>query len=188
MIWVTGICLLLIMHIIYTSAPDDIRWGKFELFWYNHHLFVFYFIITLFHGADMWNPNFWKYLLSPGALYLLERIIREIRSSEKFGVVSVIHMHSEIIKGKPSKVFQVQLEKRGAMRNFREGQYVFLKSPSISKYQWHPFTIASAPQEKTFTIIIRNQGKGTWTGKLEEYLQLLGGGKAHYKLVHRENG
>ena len=46
------------MHILYSSAFDSIRWGKFELFWYNHHLFIAFYFITLLHGKDYWNPNF----------------------------------------------------------------------------------------------------------------------------------
>ena len=57
---VTGTLLLLIMHILYSSAFDSIRWGKFELFWYNHHLFIAFYFITLLHGEDYWNPNFVK--------------------------------------------------------------------------------------------------------------------------------
>ena len=95
------------------------------------------------------------------------------------------HMES-MMQGKPSRVFALELEKRGAMASFRQGQYVFLKCPYVSGFQWHPFTIASAPEAKTFTCIIRNQGDGSWTGKVQEYLQAMSPGKQHYNLTHRD--
>jgi len=130
----------------------------------------------------MWNPNFWKYLLCPLVLYTIERTIRVVRSRLKVGIVSVCHMRSQ-----GSSVYAVEMEKKGAMRDFREGQYVFLRAPTISANQWHPFTIASAPECPTWKVIIRNQGPGTWTGKLQEYLKIMGPpGEDYYPLTHRD--
>merc|ERR1719499_2494301 len=91
-IWATGVLLLLIIHLLYCSAFNEIRFGKFELFWYNHHLFILFFFFTLIHGEGMWNPNFWKYFLVPGVLYAIERVIRRVHSRQKFGIVSVTHL------------------------------------------------------------------------------------------------
>jgi NADPH oxidase 5 len=30
---------------------------------------------------------------------------------------------------------------------FRPGDYVFVNIPTIAKYEWHPFTLSSAPEE-----------------------------------------
>ena len=29
--------------------------------------------------------------------------------------------------------------------NFKSGDYLFINIPEIAKYEWHPFTISSAP-------------------------------------------
>ena len=31
---------------------------------------------------------------------------------------------------------------------FNAGEYVYLNIPSVAKYEWHPFTISSAPEEE----------------------------------------
>ena len=46
----------------------------------------------------------------------------------------------------PTRVTHLVIKKP---RNFdyQPGDYVFLNIPSIAKYEWHPFTISSAPEE-----------------------------------------
>lgn len=44
------------------------------------------------------------------------------------------------------------------------GQYVFLKCPSISHLEWHPFTLTSAPEEDHFSVHVRIVGD--WTQAL----------------------
>lgn len=31
---------------------------------------------------------------------------------------------------------------------FKSGDYIFINIPKIAKYEWHPFTISSAPELK----------------------------------------
>ena len=46
----------------------------------------------------------------------------------------------------PSKVVHLIIKRP---RNFRfnAGDYIFINIPGIAKYQWHPFTISSAPEQ-----------------------------------------
>ena len=58
---------------------------------------------------------------------------------------------------------------------------MFIRIPEISTFEWHPFTISSAPEdEDQFTLHIR--AAGGWTNKLHEYfkeeLRLFEDGKA----------
>ena len=46
------------------------------------------------------------------------------------------------------------------------GQYVYLHVPSLSHWQWHPFSISSAPASGTLTLHIKNMGEKTFTGRL----------------------
>lgn len=41
------------------------------------------------------------------------------------------------------------------------GQYIFVKCPAVSKLEWHPFTLTSAPEEDYFSIHVRIVGD--WT-------------------------
>jgi predicted ferric reductase len=40
--------------------------------------------------------------------------------------------------------------------------------PHIAKYEWHPFTISSSP-DQTETIWLHIRAVGTWTKKLYDY-------------------
>ena len=53
---------------------------------------------------------------------------------------------------------------------FSCGQYLYLNIPSISPYEWHPFTISSAPSDGNVTCHIKKAPAGdhTFTGQLLE--------------------
>ncbi|XP_064013936.1 NADPH oxidase 5 isoform X2 [Pogoniulus pusillus] len=54
--------------------------------------------------------------------------------------------------------------------HYKPGDYIYLNIPAIATYEWHPFTISSAPeQQETFWLHIRSLGQ--WTNKLYEYFQ-----------------
>ena len=55
--------------------------------------------------------------------------------------------HTYIEKGEilPSRVAHLII-KKPANFDFRPGDYVYLQIPSIAKWEWHPFTISSAPE------------------------------------------
>ena len=37
--------------------------------------------------------------------------------------------------------------KRPQFFHFKPGDYVYINIPDIAKYEWHPFTISSAPEQ-----------------------------------------
>ena len=55
--------------------------------------------------------------------------------------------------------------KRPPNFNFKPGDYIFLNIPSIAYFEWHPFTISSAP-EQTDTISLHIRAVGHWTNSL----------------------
>jgi len=64
---------------------------------------------------------------------------------------------------------------------------VFIKLPAIAYFEWHPFTISSAPEEAdTFSVHVR--GVGQWTNKLYDHFQeaALGPGSLVPELAGRE--
>lgn len=54
-------------------------------------------------------------------------------------------------------------------QRFLPGMYVFVNVPTISKFEWHPFTISSAPEDKFISLHI--QRSGDWTRALYDNLQ-----------------
>ena len=44
---------------------------------------------------------------------------------------------------------------------YKSGQWLFLQVPEVSKFQWHPFTISSAPDDPYVSVHIRRAGDFT---------------------------
>lgn len=47
---------------------------------------------------------------------------------------------------------------------------MFIQIPCIARYEWHPFTISSAPEQKGF-IWLHIRSVGTWTNKLYDFFE-----------------
>eukprot|EP00461_Guttulinopsis_vulgaris_P003837 UN03838 len=76
-IFITGCILIGVIFILYPATKIEVKRGHFEIFWYSHMLYAVLFIVTLIHGKGMWGPNYWKWFVGPGAVYVLERLYRE---------------------------------------------------------------------------------------------------------------
>jgi len=175
--WVSGGLIVLSMLFIYSAAFENTKMGQFEIFWYNHHFFITFFGFLLSHGHYGYQSNFWRWFLLPGALYLLERILRLYRAYQPVALLSVTVM-------KPN-VFSLEFAKEGVFKTpYKEGQYLFLQCPPVSQIQWHPFTISSAPEEKGVTVHIRHYGDQSWTGQVLNYVSKLAPtlGQTYYTL------
>jgi len=152
------------LFIMVFFAVEKRRRAKFEQFWYSHHLFIIFFICWQFHGMFcMIQPDrppycsfnnigvFWRYWLGGGLIYIFERILREVRSRHRTYISKVIQH--------PSKVMELQIKKEKTTT--RAGQYIFLNCPDVSYFQWHPFTLTSAPEEDYISVHIRVVGDFT---------------------------
>lgn len=109
----------------------------------------------------------WKWVVPSLILFAIEIAIRKLRTWHPV-VVTKIVFH-------PSNVLELQMTKRRKMVRGVEkaetlvmdpGQYILLKCPQISKMEWHPFTLTSAPGDDYFSVHIRKVGD--WTTSLSE--------------------
>ncbi|NXY54449.1 NOX5 oxidase, partial [Callaeas wilsoni] len=55
---------------------------------------------------------------------------------------------------------------------FQPGDYVYLNIPAIAAYEWHPFSISSAPEQPE-TLWLHIRALGQWTTKVYEFFQQL---------------
>ena len=92
-----------------------------------------------------------RYWLVGGIIWIFERILREVRSRH-ITYISKVIQH-------PSNVMELQIKKEKTTT--RAGQYVFLSCPEVSYFQWHPFTLTSAPEEDYLSVHIRVVGDFT---------------------------
>ncbi|WWC62059.1 uncharacterized protein I303_104648 [Kwoniella dejecticola CBS 10117] len=169
----TGHVMLLIMFLMYTTAHSLIRKQCFEVFWYTHHL-AFFFMIGLYTHAtgcfvrDSVDPDYiptfpfystehclgymsWRYTIWAGILYFGERVYREIRARRKTDIQKVL-LH-------PSNVMEIRFLKPSF--KYKAGQWLFLNIPEVSNFQWHPFTISSAPEDPYISVHVRQVGDFT---------------------------
>ncbi|CAG8544477.1 30705_t:CDS:2 [Gigaspora margarita] len=158
----TGYVMLICLLIMVATSIESKRRYHFNRFWYLHHLFIPFFGAWSFHGAFcMIKPDrspycndiavFWKYWITSGVIYIGERILREIRARKKTFISKVI-MH-------PSRVVEVQIKKESIVT--KAGQYIYLCCPEVSSWEWHPFTLTSAPEEDYISVHIRVVGDFT---------------------------
>ena len=54
--------------------------------------------------------------------------------------------------------------------DFHPGDYVFVNIPIIARYEWHPFTISSAPEQEDY-IWLHIRAVGEWTNSLYSYFE-----------------
>uniref|UniRef100_A0A182IU16 Uncharacterized protein n=1 Tax=Anopheles atroparvus TaxID=41427 RepID=A0A182IU16_ANOAO len=156
----TGVILVLILLIMFVcSQPFVRRGGSFEVFYWTHLLYVPFWILVLFHG-----PNFWKWFIGPGLIYLVERTIRLVWMRTEHGKT---YISSGLLL--PSKVTHLVI-KRPLHFCFRPGDYVFVNIPAIAQYEWHPFTLSSAPEQEDY-IWLHIRGVGEWTNRLHNFFE-----------------
>ncbi|KAK9275112.1 hypothetical protein L1049_022371 [Liquidambar formosana] len=172
---VTGISMVILLAIAYTLATNRFRKNVvrlpapfnrltgFNAFWYSHHLTALVYVLLIIHGTFLllvhkWNQKTtWMYFSVPLLLYISERSLRTCRSehdSVKILKVSVL----------PGNVFSLIMSRPQGFK-YRSGQYIFLQCPTISPFEWHPFSITSAPGDDYLSVHIRIVGD--WTRELK---------------------
>jgi predicted ferric reductase/Ca2+-binding EF-hand superfamily protein len=158
---ITGHILICVMIIMYVCAIRKYRAENFERFWYTHHLFIVFYALLIAHGtgAVLQPPEYYKWFVFFGTIYLVERIIRIVRAKQKVTLESATPL--------PAKVLRLQMSKPKDTWKYKSGQYIFLNSPDLSKFEWHPFTLTSCPEEPYISVHIRSLGN--WTKKLYDY-------------------
>lgn len=152
----TGIIELVLLFIILLFAMSYVRnRGYFQMFYWFHALTIPWLIIMLSHGKV-----FWRWILLPGFCYAIEKIFRYKQvSSNKYGDS---YITEALVL--PSKVTFLVI-RRPPKFHFKPGDYIFINIPSIAKYEWHPFSISSAP-EKSDYIWLHVKACGNWTKRL----------------------
>ncbi|GAA0170738.1 oxidase [Lithospermum erythrorhizon] len=171
----TGISMVILMTIAITLATKYFRKNTvklpspfnrltgFNAFWYSHHLFALVYILLIVHGTflflvhEWYQKTTWTYIGVPLLLYVAERSLRTCRSEH----YSVKILKSSVL---PGDVLSLVMSKPNGFK-YKSGQYIFLQCPNISSFEWHPFSITSAPGDNYLSVHIRSVGD--WTHELK---------------------
>ncbi|KAL1364600.1 hypothetical protein AAHE18_03G228200 [Arachis hypogaea] len=157
------------------ASPEKFRRGRaklpkhlqkltgFNAFWYSHHLFVIVYVLLVVHGIKLYlthkwyKKTTWMYLAVPIIIYALERLIRALRSSTESVKILKVAVY-------PGNVLSLHMSKPPGF-SYKSGQYMFVNCAAVSPFEWHPFSITSAPDDNYLSVHIKILGD--WTGNLK---------------------
>ncbi|XP_052454236.1 NADPH oxidase 5 isoform X1 [Carassius gibelio] len=155
---ITGVVLqVLICLMVVCSSTFVRRSGHFEVFYWSHLSYVWVMALLIVHCA-----NFWKWFVAPGLIFLIEKLVGIAVS--RMGGLYIVEVNLL-----PSKVTHLVI-KRPPFFQFKPGDYVYINIPVIAKYEWHPFTISSAPEQQDM-LWLHVRSMGQWTNRLYEYFR-----------------
>ncbi|CAF3549158.1 unnamed protein product [Rotaria sp. Silwood1] len=149
----SGVILCVILTIIVVCSMQWIRrGGHFQIFYWTHLLYLPFFVFLIIHAE-----NFWKWIVGPLSLLLLEKLYSILkRYSSRSGRT---YLHSVTIE--QSNVISLNIY-RPKNFNFKPGDYISINLPCIALYEFHPFTISTAPEETDY-LRVHIQAVGNWT-------------------------
>mmetsp|Transcript_16247 Transcript_16247/g.29954 ORF Transcript_16247/g.29954 Transcript_16247/m.29954 type:complete len:929 (-) Transcript_16247:33-2819(-) len=127
-----------------------------ELFKYFHFVFLLLIPAVLMHAASSWY-----FMIGGVTFWLLDAAIR---------FATVVTPPACLLEGGiiPHKAEDGFTELRMNWTHAEPGQFAWIKVPSISAWEWHPFSLSSGIDDGYAQMCIKNMGPGTWTEKLYE--------------------
>ncbi|XP_031128312.1 ferric reduction oxidase 2-like [Ipomoea triloba] len=142
---------------MWVTAFPSTRRKMFELFFYTHYLYIAFMVFFILHTGI-----FYACIMLPGFyLFLIDRYLRLLQSKQNVRLISARLL--------PCETFELNFSKAPGLK-YSPTSIMFLNVPSLSKLQWHPFTVTSNSdmEEDTMSVIIKCEG--SWTKKLYDVL------------------
>ncbi|GAA0160957.1 oxidase [Lithospermum erythrorhizon] len=145
--------------ILWSTTYPGIRRKMFELFYYTHYLYIPFIIFFILHCGI-----FFPCIMLPGFyLFIIDRFLRFLQSRQKVQLVSARVL--------PCETVELNFAKNQGL-SYSPTSTMFINVNSISKVQWHPFTVTSNCNLEPETISVIIKTEGTWTKNLYEKLSL----------------
>nr|AAZ73480.1 respiratory burst oxidase-like protein [Chondrus crispus] len=158
---ITGFLLAIVFGTMLVLARPSVRKNNFRLFYAVHIIgATLFFGLLIIHGMFRQVPYTYKWVIPPLILYAIDRFLRrrKVSAVELFlSAENAVLKDGDILELRVPKAF-----------SYQAGQYAEVQVPFINR-EWHPFTIASAPQDKTMCFYIK--ALGDWTKELRGAFQ-----------------
>ncbi|PNT01102.1 hypothetical protein POPTR_015G083200v4 [Populus trichocarpa] len=159
-IYLAGEIALVTGLVIWISSLPQIRRRRFEIFYYTHHLYIVFLIFFLFHAGDR---HFYS-VFAGIFLFGLDKLLRIVQSRPETCVLSArIFLF-------PDKAIELTLPKDPRLK-YTPTSVIYMKIPSISKFQWHPFSITSSSNLDDHTMSVVVKCNGGWTSTFYDVIQ-----------------
>ncbi|GAV90173.1 Ferric_reduct domain-containing protein/FAD_binding_8 domain-containing protein/NAD_binding_6 domain-containing protein [Cephalotus follicularis] len=142
---------------LWATTHPRIRLKMFELFFYTHYLYILFMVFYLFHVGFTYAC----FMLPGFYLFLVDRYLRFLQSRQSVRLVS-----ARIL---PCETVELNFSKTPSLK-YNPTSIIFINVPSISKLQWHPFTINSNSNLEAENLSIVIKGEGSWSKKLYHML------------------
>ncbi|CAN1751619.1 Ferric reduction oxidase 2 [Linum perenne] len=143
--------------LMWATSFTCVRRKFFELFFYTHHLYILFVIFYVFHVGFSSACT-----ILPGIyLFAIDRFLRSLQSQQRVRLVSARVL--------PCRAVELNFAKSSGLR-YNPTSSMFINIPSISKLQWHPFSVTSSSKLETDRISVVIKSEGHWTTKLYQKL------------------
>ncbi|XAR54036.1 Ferric-chelate reductase (NADH) [Bertholletia excelsa] len=143
--------------VMWVTTFPSIRKKMFELFFYTHYLYTLFVFFFILHVGISYSC-----IMLPGFfLFLVDRFLRFLQSRRAVRLVSVRVL--------PCETVELNFSKTQGL-SYTPTSLVFLNIPSISKLQWHPFTVSSSSSMEPERLSVIIKGEGSWSKKLYQTL------------------
>lgn len=158
----SGWVLLAILLVMVLAQPFSRSMGKFELFYYTHLLYIPYWGLLFIHA-----PHFWLWFAGPFTVFTIESLLRlrnlwtNLTETGQTTIIKAVPL--------PSNVIHLVI-KRPSNFEYKPGDWIYVLVPQIAKYEWHPFTISSAPEQEG-VIWLHIRAVGEWTRSLRSFFE-----------------
>ncbi|KAJ0235649.1 ferric reduction oxidase 1 [Hirschfeldia incana] len=173
--------------VMWATTFPAIRRRFFEVFFYTHYLYIVFMLFFVFHVGISHSlislPGFY--------IFMVDRFLRFLQSRNKIKLVSARVLPCDTVElsfsKNPSELLQsslcyiiflqliihsttICLSILIIVLMYSPTSILFVNIPSISKLQWHPFTITSSSKLEPEKLSVMIKGQGKWSTKLCQML------------------
>lgn len=154
---VAGEIAIVIALAMWVTSFPRMRRKMFEVFFYTHHLYALYIFFYVLHVGVAYFC-----MILPGIfLFLVDRFLRFLQSRQRARLVSARLLPCDTVELNFSKSQEL---------NYCPTSMLFINVPSLSKLQWHPFTVTSNSNMEPDKLSIVIKREGSWSQKLFQQL------------------
>ncbi|GAA0143720.1 hypothetical protein Leryth_007994 [Lithospermum erythrorhizon] len=152
-----GVITLICGLVMGATSCNKIRRKFFELFFYTHHLYIIFVVMYVLHVGFTYTC-----IILPGIyLFLIDRYLRLLQGQQRVRLVSARVL--------PCNAVELNFSKHSELC-YSPTSMMFINLPSISKLQWHPFTITSSCKMDSDVLSVLIKSEGRWSSELYKKL------------------